>query len=816
MKKKLILMGACAAILIILFAGNVIRKIADPDKSQLILREGDMITVEESIQLLRFLGVDEAKMEETMKETMDQNLYLNFGQSIELLQMVSDTLGFATDSIINKLSFSLMEEPENKAVLTEEFLDMYEGILSQYQEGTAPVTETTFFVLGAPTSAAKDEVMITDKGEYTYEYAKGYESFYENGILNFKRDLLERENNPESKEENALEEQQDNSVQLSDYIDHPVTALISGEHIVYMKEILEEEATLHNVWITSGTGGTVSVFLHNIARDFSTKYDLSQEIEGKIADIVLQDGLITKISIKPDVIQGKVLLANKEVIEVEGYGRLAVDEHYKIYKIYNELSMEVTNSILVGYEATDFVVADGKVVAALITEPIKAENIRVLIKTDNFAGLYHEKVMITADREFIVTIGKKETTYDPGTELTLTMDENWEARDRVQVRTNSEEGKIKLLSVKRSGGNPAYRGTIEVAATEQGFIIINDLSLEEYLYGVIPSEMPTYYGLEALKVQAICARSYAYNQLFANSYGEYGAHVDDSVAYQVYNNIAENEDSILAVKDTYGKVIEYKDAVVTAYYFSTSSGHTASIDEVWKNTENSDYLIGKLQTVYKENEMNAVEAAALNQERLQADFSMEDTFRTFILNPEVITYDSEFPWYRWKVTITLEDVKKSIDKNLEQRYNANPASIQTLTDNNGKEVYESIPVNTIGTVKDIKALKREKSGIISELILVGSKHTIKVSSEYNIRVLLAPLYDDVIKQDESKASGLSMLPSAFFILDKNGQEITINGGGYGHGVGMSQNGVKAMTEAGIAYEDIIKHYYTGVDLGYIY
>jgi stage II sporulation protein D len=372
--------------------------------------------------------------------------------------------------------------------------------------------------------------------------------------------------------------------------------------------------------------------------------------------------------------------------------------------------------------------------------------------------------------------------------------------------------------VKRSDGNPSYRGSIEVAATEQGFIIINELSLEEYLSAVIPSEMPTYYGLEALKVQAICARSYAYKQLFANSYSEYGAHVDDSVSYQVYNNVSENKDSILAVKDTYGKVIKYKDEVITAYYFSTSCGHTASIGEVWGDSGSGDYLVGKLQTTYDITEGSTIGITAWNQDKLEADFSAENDFRDFILKPAVTTYDTEFPWYRWKVTISLEDLKKSIEQNIVERYNANPALIQTLTgkDENGKEVYESIPVSSIGTVKEVKVGKREKSGIISELILKGSGITIKVSSEYNIRSLLAPLYDDVMKQDNTTASGLTILPSSFFIIDKKDKEITLNGGGYGHGVGMSQNGVKAMTEVGIKYEDIIKHYYTGVDLGFIY
>jgi hypothetical protein len=63
-------------------------------------------------------------------------------------------------------------------------------------------------------------------------------------------------------------------------------------------------------------------------------------------------------------------------------------------------------------------------------------------------------------------------------------------------------------------------------------MIINELPLEEYLYSVVPSEMPWNYNYEALKAQAICARSFAYKHVMSNSYSEFGAHVDDSTAYQ--------------------------------------------------------------------------------------------------------------------------------------------------------------------------------------------------------------------------------------------------------------------------------------------
>ena len=333
--------------------------------------------------------------------------------------------------------------------------------------------------------------------------------------------------------------------------------------------------------------------------------------------------------------------------------------------------------------------------------------------------------------------------------------------------------------------------------------------------------MPTSYGNEALKVQAVCARSYAYKHLLANSLSQYGAHVDDSVSYQVYNNIAENEDSILAVKDTYGQVIEYEGDVITAYYFSTSCGHTTEAASVWANDIKMPYLSGKLILIEEEGEKTEAQNELADQYQ---DLSSEENFRSFIDAKEIPTYDSTFNWYRWKVTMGIKEIKKVIDNNLAKRYNANPELIMTMTSKaeDGEEaVYESIPVDTVGTIVDISVIKREASGIISELLITGSENTIKVRTEYNIRTLLAPTYDIITRQDDSEVEKLSLLPSAFFFFDKKEKSgklssITLTGGGYGHGVGMSQNGVKALADSGKEYEEIVSYFYEGTEMGFIY
>ncbi|MBB5194497.1 SpoIID/LytB domain-containing protein [Anaerocolumna cellulosilytica] len=791
MKKKLWLMGICIIILSLIFIGNIYKQITGDGNGKsddYIYREETMLTVEEAEGLLKYLGIGQGELKFEKGEE-----YLTFLQGKKGLDLLANKYKFDVEAVKSKLSFDFSTVPENKIMLIEEFMNLYEGVIKALPENEKVVELKELYVLGINESEQEERLplLITDQGVFSYLTLYGDKKVAKD---------------------------------FKSYVDSKLEVFIKGSEILYIKGVLNETTTLHNVFITNGSDSTVSVFLNGIERDFETKYKLSQNIEEVVADIVIQDKRIIKVSLKPDTIGGKVLVANEKYIEIEGYGKVNLDNYYRIYKVYGDLSMEVTNGILVGYKATDFVVADGKIVAALIKEPITAENIRVLIKTDNFKSLFHEKVQFTSDKPFTITAGDTTKSYKAGEKITIKPTNKLLKKGRLRIESSSENAKFQVLSVARSDNTPAYRGVLEIALEDEGLTLINELSIEEYLYAVIPSEMPTYYGLEPLKVQAICARSYAYNQLLANSYSRYGAHVDDSVSYQVYNNIPENEDSILAVKDTFGKVMRYENQVITAYYFSTSYGHTASIKEVWGGSGDINYLIGKLQTVYSVNHQDSFKTSddetmpVSNNTSQEVDLSTDKAFRNFLKNDKIKTYDSEFAWYRWSVTIAKEDLKKSIDKSLASRYQANPALIQTLTGGSvdSKPQYESKPVNTIGNIVDIKVGKREKSGILSELILIGSDCTIKVQTEYNIRTLLAPLFDDVVRQDESTASGLSMLPSAYFVMDKKKGSIVFQGGGYGHGVGMSQNGVKAMADSGKSYEEILKHYYTGVEISIIY
>ena len=98
-------------------------------------------------------------------------------------------------------------------------------------------------------------------------------------------------------------------------------------------------------------------------------------------------------------------------------------------------------------------------------------------------------------------------------------------------------------------------------------IIVNEVGLEEYLYSVVPSEMPVKFGLESLKVQAIAARSYAVRSLKSRGYARLGAHVDDSTSSQMYNNIQEHPVAIQAVDETRGLVPVFEDQIIDSRFF---------------------------------------------------------------------------------------------------------------------------------------------------------------------------------------------------------------------------------------------------------
>lgn len=477
------------------------------------------------------------------------------------------------------------------------------------------------------------------------------------------------------------------------------------------------------------------------------------------------------------------------------------------------------------------------------------ETIRVLIQNSDYQGIYHKEVKLSCDTEWELHYGldgELTEKHAGGEELLLDENSAWFTEcARIVLSPAEDGGKISLLSVNRSQGTPAYRGSMEIRKTGQGFVVINELPVEEYLYGVVPSEMPVSYPMEALKAQAICARTYVYAHLESPGYGEYGAHVDDSTGYQVYNNTAEKEEAIQAVQETKGEVVRLNGELVDTYYYSTSCGFGAD-ERVWNPGEEKkvSYLTAvSISETAMQQDQNSAEIPGTEYFTAQ-DMCRGDYFHEFLQNPPETDFERQEPWYRWSITVESLDTE-SLRKVLKERQEAEPDRILVEKNGDKTEPVGSNAGNTdsnagntdsnvgnvgsnagntgsnaeaagewedIGRITDIRIGKRGDGGIAESLVIKGEKKTVTVLSQYNIRAVLCAGGVTAVRQDGSKVELKMLLPSAFFEIEsvKEGENMIgykLYGGGYGHGAGMSQNAARHMAEKGYTTADILLFFY---------
>lgn len=608
---------------------------------------------------------------------------------------------------------------------------------------------------------------------------------------------------------------------------------------------------LSNVYVVKETGDRLTVHSQEGKLEFGVKSDLEETAYKGMADLVIERQQVKKLVCKPDVISGRILAIGDTFLDLENYGQIPLAEHTGCFSVGAQITPSSRDNLFVGQTDVTFSVAEGKICGILLPEEKTAASetmpgevslsqettspngsstpkgsagelgtngmIRVILKTDGYAAYEHAEVKLRGTKKIYVKRGKQETEVQPGEEVSFTPDSMKEKR--VSIRSE-EGGRIEVSSLNRSCGKPLYRGTLEVVKAESGLNLINELLMEEYLYGVIPSEMPAEYEKEALKAQAVCARSYAAKHIKNNRLKQLGAHVDDSVSYQVYNNTREDERCNQAVDETKGMLAYHDGAIASTYFFSTSCGVTASVHDVGFSSKKIPYLCGKLQE-------QTADAAAAERARLVSEtFGNEDLFRKFLDEDRNVLEKTE-PWYRWRTTISIGDMENNINEKIAARCQASPENILVRQ---ADGTYASEPISSIGKLKRVRIKKRGSGGIVKTALIVGTEKTVKVRTEYNIRLLLFNENAIVTKNDGKNVSGMNMLPSGFFILNSSGSTngasgtngtsgaqgasgaYEIRGGGFGHGTGLSQTGANELAQAGKNYEEIIHYYFEGVEI----
>lgn len=324
-------------------------------------------------------------------------------------------------------------------------------------------------------------------------------------------------------------------------------------------------------------------------------------------------------------------------------------------------------------------------------------------------------------------------------------------------------------------GTP-YRGVIVLqTASSTAMTVINALPLEEYLYGVIAGEMPALWNAEALKAQTVCARGFAVSNF--NKHSSYGFNVCTTTECQVYKGVnGEHPASNAAVDATRGMLLKYNGAIAETLFFSQSGGHTANSKNVWGSAV--PYLCG-------------------------------------VPDP----YESpNAPLHTWSATLTLEQITSALSAR-----GVNVGSVTSLTANTDEtgRVYELIINGTGGTY----TLKRQSTftsfssyGVKSQkytlIPLTDSAPTAYAATSYGTYTL-GGTYAITSGGVANVATGnYTMLSSSGYSTQQSGNitGYTFSGGGYGHGVGMSQYGAQGMASNGFTYDQILLHYYPGTYL----
>ncbi|MDQ2085225.1 SpoIID/LytB domain-containing protein [Herbivorax sp. ANBcel31] len=330
----------------------------------------------------------------------------------------------------------------------------------------------------------------------------------------------------------------------------------------------------------------------------------------------------------------------------------------------------------------------------------------------------------------------------------------------------------KVLRINRDD-EKRFRGSFEVKRlTDSDMTLVNILPLEEYLYGVVPYEIQASSHPEALKAQAVAARTYSINSMY--KYERLGFGMCTTVNSQVYNGYdGEAEETNKAIDDTKGQIVTYNGSTAAVFYFSSSGGRTEDVKNVWGGNS-YPYLV-----------------------------SVEDK------------YESGTSWrYEWEVSYTAQRI--------------NEIMIGRGFD--------------LGNIRGINITKRSEAGRAIELVVNGSRDK-RVYTNGNTRNFLSldsqwfditTDADVLVKTDEDNyektqlagkkvmtSSGLKTIGNDVSVVSAGNKKTTIpavptiytfTGRGWGHAVGMSQEGAKGMADNGYKYEEILSHYFPGTEI----
>ena len=353
-----------------------------------------------------------------------------------------------------------------------------------------------------------------------------------------------------------------------------------------------------------------------------------------------------------------------------------------------------------------------------------------------------------------------------------------------------------------------FLGSLKLLKENDKIHLINILPIDRYLTSVISSEMSSKSSLQLLKAHAIISRSWLLAQIekakslkrkkekYKSSFQTeteiikwvdredhklFDVCADDHCQrYQGITKIS-SENSRVAIEETKGIILMYEKKICDTRYSKCCGGITEAYENVWEPIKH-EYLTKVFDYKFEPENYNTDFSSETNARKWikGKPFAFCNNSDTRILAQILVDFDQETKdFYRWEIEYTQEQIKKIIK------------------DNTGKD---------FGNIIDLIPVERGDSARLIKLKIVGSKKTLTIGKELEIRKVLSE----------------SHLYSSAFIVDKQGdkngvpEKFIIRGAGWGHGVGLCQIGAAVMAAQGYQFDEILLHYFKDAKLEKIY
>ena len=401
-------------------------------------------------------------------------------------------------------------------------------------------------------------------------------------------------------------------------------------------------------------------------------------------------------------------------------------------------------------------------------------------------------VTVIGDSAFVVNLGDKQLTFDnftlfdPANEDEATF-ELFRVVIGVQFHWEREE-------------TQCFKGKLKIYVENGMLTAVNILSLEDYLLSVISSEMSATSSLELLKAHAVISRSWLIAQIEKSKQlkdGNYSTIIRNDDGYirwydredhsrfdvcaddhcQRYQGIAKVTAPQVyeAMKTTFGELLMFNGAVCDARFHKCCGGIVEKFENVWEP------VVHPYLTKVVDNDVNpdGFDVSLSKEENAHAWITGMPQVFCNTRDEDVLTqvlndYDQETQdFFRWQVMLTQEEIKDLL--------------------------FRKIGVD-VGDILDLIPIERGVSGRIIRLKIAGSKQTIIIGKELEIR----------------KALSESHLYSSAFVVEKLDGKFILKGAGWGHGVGLCQIGAAIMSAKGYSYRKILSHYFPNSEIKKLY